>query len=131
MAFEKINENIHRLNNNIRSFAESSAEYYKLDLFKTSMKAATSLVKFLVMGFLLLLSLFFISLAAAVLISNAIDSPSSGFFIVGGFYLLLFIIIRLFCRPMIEEFLLLKFSKLYFNDLDDKERKELERDSEL
>ncbi|HET7360749.1 MAG TPA: hypothetical protein VFI78_02330 [Salinimicrobium sp.] len=127
MAFEKIKENIHRLNDNIRSFAEISAEYYKLDVFKISMKAATSLVKGLVMGFVLLFFLFFISLAVAVLISDALDSPSSGFFIVGGFYLVLFIIILIILRPMIDKFLLVKFSRLYFNDSDDNNKNGMEK----
>lgn len=123
MAFEKINENLHRLNESIRSFSESSAEYYKLDLFKKSMKGATSLVNLLVMGFFLLLSLFFLSLAVAFMLSEALGIPSSGFFIVGGFYVLLFLLVRFALKKKIEEFLLVKFSRMVFNELPDEDEK--------
>lgn len=129
MAFEKINENLHRLNQSIRDFSKTSAEYYKLDLFKQSMKGATSLVNLLVMGFFLLLSLFFISLAIAFLISAEIGVASSGFFIVGGFYLLLFLFVRFFFKKKIESFLLVKFSRMVFNEVpDDEDENVLEKE---
>ena len=82
MAFEKISDNLHKLNLNIKAFAESSAEYYKLDLFDKTMKGATSLVKVLMWGFFLIISLLFVSVAFAIWISEAIGTPSSGYFIV-------------------------------------------------
>lgn len=128
MAFEKINENLHRLNNSIRSFSESTAEYYKLDLFKKSMKGATSLVNVLVMGFFLLFAVSFISLAIAFFLSAEIGIVSSGFFIVGGFYLLLFLAVRFYFREKIEEFLLVKFSRKVFNEAPDEEREILNKE---
>lgn len=118
MAFEKISDNLHRLNLNIKAFAASSAEYYKLDLFDKIMKGATSLVKVLMWGFFLVFFILFISIAMAVWISEAIESPSSGFFIVGGFYLLLFLISKFFGGPVIDRLLLETSSKKVFKDPD-------------
>lgn len=118
MAFDRISDNLHRLNDNIQEFTRSSTEYYKLDLFNKSMEGATSLVKLLVIGFFLLLSLFFISLAVSFWISAALEIPSSGFFIVGGFYLLLFFVVKFFGGKFIEKTLLVRFSKKYFREFD-------------
>ncbi|HET8753656.1 MAG TPA: phage holin family protein [Salinimicrobium sp.] len=130
MAFDRISDNLHRLNHNIQEFARSSAEYYKLDLFNKSMQGATSLVKLLVIGFFLLLSLFFISLAVSFWISAALDTPSSGFFIVGGFYLVLFFVAKFFGGKFIEKVLLVKFSKKYFREFDKNGEFETEDDDE-
>ncbi|NJW54307.1 phage holin family protein, partial [Salinimicrobium oceani] len=88
MAFQKIADNLHQLSENIKSFAQSSAEYYKLDLFNKSMRGATAAIKGAAIAFFMLFALIFVSIAIAVFISNLLDSASSGFFIVAGFYLL-------------------------------------------
>lgn len=133
MAFDSVSDNLQRLNDNIHAFAKSSGEYYRLNLFHKSMKGATSLVKMLVLGFFLLLSLFFLSLAVSVLLSAAIGAPSSGFFIVGGLYLLLFLFVKISGGKHIEKFLLIKFSRLYFEkfDSDDEELEKKPEDETL
>lgn len=116
MAFERISENLKQLNENIRSFAESSAEYYKLDLFSKTMKGATSAIKFAAIAFFLVFFLLFLSLAASVLISTWIEVPSSGFFIVAGFYLLLVLFLVFFGSSLITKMLLPKTSRKFFNE---------------
>ncbi|MGA8854621.1 MAG: phage holin family protein [Christiangramia sp.] len=119
MAFEKLSNSVHDLNNNVQSFLHSNSEYYKLKAFKQGMKGATSLVRFLVMGFLLSTAGVMISFALAIVISEAIGTPSSGYFIVGGFYLIIFILIFIFGKEPIEKLVLRKFSKAVFNDKDE------------
>lgn len=125
MAFERISANLERLNKNIRAFSESSAEYYKLDLFEKVMKGATSLASILVIGFLSLFFLLFISLAASVWISNLIGVPSSGFFIVAGFYLLLIIFMILFGSALIRKTMLIKVSRKFFNSSEKGDKKQI------
>ncbi len=115
MAFERISENLKQLNENIRSFAESSAEYYKLDLFSKTMKGATSAIKFAAIAFFLVFFLLFLSLAASVLISTEIGVPSSGFFIVAGFYLLLVLFFVFFGSSLLTKTLLPPASRKFFN----------------
>ena len=121
MAFERISANLERLNKNIQSFSKSSAEYYKLDLFQKAMKGATSLVNALVLGFLFLFFLLFISIAASVWLSNLIGIPSSGFFIVAGFYLLLILVMIFFGSSLVRKKMLVSVSRKVFNDSDDED----------
>ena len=119
MAFEKVSNSVHDLNSNVQSFLHSNSEYYKLKAFKQGMKGATSLVRFLVMGFLLSTAGVMLSFALAIVISEAIGVASSGYFIVGGFYLIVFVLIFIFGKEPIEKLVLRKFSKAVFNDKDD------------
>lgn len=116
MAFEKISNGIHDLNTNVQAFLHSNSEYYKLRAFKQGMRGATSLVRFLILAFLLSTAGIMISFALAIVISESIGVPSSGYFIVGGFYLIIFILILIFGKEPIEKLMLRKFSKAVFND---------------
>ena len=116
MAFEKLSNSIDELNYNIKAFAHSNAEYYKLKFFKQAMKGAVGLVQGLLLGIFFLFALMLISVALAILISEAIGVPSAGYFIVGGFYFLLFLFVLIFGRKPIEKKLLLKISRKFFNE---------------
>ncbi len=116
MAFEKLSNGIDELNESLKAFAQSNSEFYKLKFFKQSMKGATSLVRFLILGAIIMVAFFLLSFAVAIAISEAIGTPSSGYFIVGGFYLLLFILFLIFGKRPIEKFMLKKFSRNFFED---------------
>jgi hypothetical protein len=116
MAFEKLTNSINDLKENIQAFKQSSAEYYKLSLYKGIVKGAISMVNALLMGFLGLFALLFLSIAVAVYLSNILESPSAGYFIVGGFYFLLLVIILVFGRKFIKKTILVKSSRSFFND---------------
>lgn len=116
MAFERISDNLHRLNENIRSFAESSVEYYKLDLFNKTMKGATAAVKSVAIAFFILFAILFLSIAVSVALSDWLDSPSLGFFIVGGIYLLIGVFIIIFGSSIINRIMLQKVSRKFFNE---------------
>lgn len=116
MAFERISENLKELNENIKSFAQSSAEYYKLDLFDKTMKGATATIKGVAIAFFGLFALLFLSIALAVAISNWLDSPSSGFFIVAGLYLLFALFFVFFGSKVLTKALLPPASKKFFEE---------------
>lgn len=115
MESESISDNLHRLNEDIKDFARSTAEYYKLDLFNKSMKGATSAVKGLLIGFFLMFAVNFLSFGLAVLLSEAIGVPSSGFFIVGGIYILLICLVIFVFGKYIDKVILMKASRKFFN----------------
>lgn len=119
MAFEKISNNLHKLNENIRSYIESSAEYYKLEMFNKGMKGVTTLVNVLILTFLFVFTLIFISVAISIWLSGLIGVPSSGFFIVGGFYLLMTLFMVVIGRSYVEKTLLVKVSRKVFNENED------------
>lgn len=126
MAFERISNNFNRLNDSIKAYMESSAEYVKLELFSKGMKGAIGLVNGLIMAFLGIFTLIFLSVAVSVWLSNEIGVPSSGFFIVGGFYLLLLLFMIFIGRKMVERNMLVKVSRKVFNEteVEDKKRKQ-------
>ncbi|NJW53787.1 phage holin family protein [Salinimicrobium oceani] len=116
MAFERISDNLQELNENIKSFAQSSAEYYKLDLFNKTMKGATATIKGVAIAFFGLFALLFISIAVAVAISDWLEAPSSGFFIVAGIYLLLALFFVFFGSKVLTSALLPPASKKFFEE---------------
>lgn len=128
MAFERISDNLHRLNKNIHFFSESSVEYYKLDLFNKTMKGATAAVKSAAVAFFLLFAILFLSIAVSVALSDSLDSPSIGFFIVGGIYLLIGLLIIYFGSSVINKIMLQKVSRKFFNEPEEKPKETHTRD---
>lgn len=124
MAFTKLTDHIDALGNHIETYVASMVEYYKLSFFKKFMKGFSALTKLLIVGSIFLVFLGFVSVAFAILIGESIGSLSGGFFIVGGFYLLVFILLLVFWKKMIEGIFLDKFSRFVFNE------NELEEDLE-
>lgn len=120
MAFERISDNLQQLNENIKSFAQSSAEYYKLDLFNKTMKGATAAINGVAIAFFMLFFIVFLSVAVALLLSNLLDSPSSGFFIVAGFYLLIGLFFVFFGSKVFTKALLPSASKKFFEEPEKK-----------
>lgn len=119
MAFEKLSDSVHELNDNIQAFIHSNAEYYKLRAFKSGMKGAISLVRFLILISLFSIAGVLLSFAVAILISQATGVPSLGYFIVGGFYIILAILLFTVGKKPIEKFMLKKFSKVVFEEQED------------
>lgn len=115
MAFERVSDNLHRLNDNIRDFAKSSAEYYKLDLFNKTMKGATAAVKGVAIAFFMVFALLFLSIALSILLSTWLEIPSIGFFIVGGIYLLGALYLIFIGGAVINRIMLSTASKKVFN----------------
>lgn len=116
MAFEKLSNSVNNLNTNIQSLVKSNAEYYKLKTFKQGMKGVTSLVRFLIMVTIVSVATLLLSIALAIWVSQSLGIPSSGFFIVGGIYMVVFVLVYFFGKEPIEKLLLKKFSEVIFND---------------
>lgn len=121
MAFTKLTDHIDELGDHIEAYVASMVEYYKLSFFKKLMKGLSSLTKLLIGGSIFLFFLGFISIAFAIWIGASVGSIAAGFFIVGGFYLVVFILLLVFWKKMIEGILLDKFSRFVF---DESEREE-------
>lgn len=116
MAFENLTDNVKEIDKNVRSYVETSIEYYKLDLFKKAMKSTISLANTLVMGSLLMLILIFLSVGASIWIGEAINHIAAGYFIVAGFYGIVMALLAIFGRSYFKRKLLIKYSKIFFND---------------
>ncbi|WP_345599683.1 phage holin family protein [Salinimicrobium sp. 3283s] len=120
MAFGRISNNLQQLKENVRALAHSSAEYYKLDLFNKSMQGAIAAIKGAAIALFALFFVLFLSIAVAVALSNWIDSPSSGFFIVAGIYLLLILFFVFFGSKVLMKAILPGASKKFFQEPEKK-----------
>lgn len=122
MAFSSLKESLHRVTERIEDYSVSTAEYYKLRLFKASMKGAISLVNLLVYGSLFLFVMLFLSVGAAFWLSTFFENVYVGFLLIGAFYGIILIFMFIFGRKIIERGMLYKFSGLLYdeNDLDPK-----------
>jgi len=116
MSIFNISENFKTLSDDFQTALDSSIEFYKLDFFGKFMKGAVSLVNLLVIGSFFLIFLLFVSVAVAIVIGEAVESLSGGYFIVAGFYFLLFLLMLIFGKPIITKKVLTKYSKVVFNE---------------
>ncbi|MBK5192104.1 MAG: phage holin family protein [Flavobacteriaceae bacterium] len=116
MAFEKLTNSINDLNENIRALSYSTSEYYKLNLYKKIIRGVIFLVNMMLIGFVCLIALLFLSIAIAISLGKALNDPSVGFYIVGAFYVLIFGFIWVFGKKYIRKVILIKSSRTFFND---------------
>ncbi|WP_164076237.1 phage holin family protein [Flavimarina sp. Hel_I_48] len=129
MSIFNLSENFKILSDDFQTAMESSMEFYKLDFFGKFMKGAVSMVNLLIIGSAFMIFLLFFSVAIAIVIGDALESLSAGYFIVAGFYFVLFLFMLIFGKPIITKKVLTKYSKVVFNEetqkqvLDDKFKK--------
>lgn len=107
MAFESLIKDVEEVFDYLKSYVNSNLKYYKLMALKKVVNACSIVFKVLLCLVLILLALFFFSIAIAALIGRWMDSYFMGFVIVGAFYLVLFIIavlfgVRIIRRPMLR-----------------------------
>lgn len=126
MAFKSLTESLNKVVDRIEDYGLSTAEYYKLRLFKSAMKGAISLVNLLVFGSLSLFVMLFISVGAAFWLGTFFEHSYVGFFLVGAFYGVLLILMYIFGRAIMESRLLHKFSSLLYDE-DEMEPKKVAR----
>lgn len=116
MAFEELKESTGKIQEETKAYLESTVQYYKLLGFKIVMKSTRMIVRFLLLGFFLMIAFLFGSIAAALAIGNAVNSMALGFLIVAGAYFLIIILIYTLRLRIVERYILRKFSKLFFNN---------------
>ncbi|SHI67949.1 Putative Holin-X, holin superfamily III [Mesonia phycicola] len=115
MAFKDISNHINDLNDNIQAYIDSMLEYYKLEAFKNLTKGSSQFIKLIVFGSIFLIFLAFVSIGLALLIGKALENFALGFFIMGGFFLFVFILLIVFGSKLIDKMILKEFSKMLFN----------------
>lgn len=116
--FQELTDNLNKVVERIEDYGLSTAEYYKLRLFKSAMKGSISLVNLLVFGSLSLFVMLFLSVGAAFWLGTFFEDAYVGFLLVGGFYGVLLILMFIFGRKLIERGLLHKFSDLLYDEDD-------------
>ena len=122
MSVLSIKETFEEIPTKANSALNSQVAYYKLFLFRFIAKSSYGLITFFVVAFASLLVLFFLSLAGAYAIGEALGSNGLGFAIVGIFYILVAVVALVLRKRLIEKPLLGKLSEIYFKaEPDDEE----------
>ena len=114
MALEDIKESFTEIDSDVRSYLENTGEYYKLQVFKITMRSITTFAKVLMVGSIALLALFMLSFAAAYGIGIWLEDTFLGFLFVGLFYVVIGAIFFLY-RHKLDKPMLKKFSEYYFD----------------
>ncbi|WP_127845705.1 phage holin family protein [Psychroflexus aestuariivivens] len=120
-----LGQHFENLSEDTKNYIKSSIDYYKLDLFKKSALTLATVGSLVIKAFVLLLIFIFLSIGLAFLIGNEIQSIANGFFIVGGFYVLLFIIALLSGKKLVEKPVFVVLNKILNTNkeiLDDKDK---------
>lgn len=116
MAFEELKHDLNEAQNNVQSYIKNSEEYVYLKSFKIAMKLVTSFAQVLLIGALVMLAAFVLALAASYGLGHLLKSTFYGFLIVG--VLMSFIaIIGYVLRKKLNQSIIRKFSKVYFDRL--------------
>ncbi len=116
MVLDDIKDDVSQIQEDTKAYVETTVEYFKLRGFKMVAKSATVLLKLLLVTITALMMLIFASIAGAVAIGEAIESPTLGFLIVAGIYFVLFVLFVMLKPRRIEKSVLRRFSDIIFND---------------
>lgn len=100
---ESVRENIEQIVSGIGDVAETKLELLKLRTAGKASEMISSVVAFLALVLITGITLIIISIGAAYWIGNQFNNTSYGFFIVGGFYILLFLFILLLRKNLISK----------------------------
>ena len=95
MSIHSIKESFEEVPTKANSALNSQIAYYKLFIFRFIGKSSYGLITFFIVAFASLLVLFFLSFATAYAIGEALGSNALGFVIVGAFYILIAVILKL------------------------------------
>jgi hypothetical protein len=114
MAFEEIKQDLTEAEADVRSYLENSEEYLQLKVFKILMTYVTAFTQILLVGIVLVLAFFTISIGASLALNEQLDSQYLGFIVIGTVYVLI-ALFSYFFRNSLNGPLLRKFSKNYFD----------------
>lgn len=116
MAFEELKESTSKIQEETKAYVETTVQYYKLWGFNVLMKSTRMIVRFILLGFFLMIAFLFGSIAAALAIGDALDNIALGFLIVAGAYFVLIILLCFLRLRFVERQILRRFSKVFFKD---------------
>ncbi|HLW31262.1 MAG TPA: hypothetical protein VKX40_03300 [Aequorivita sp.] len=116
--FKDLTDSLNKISDKIEDYGLSTAEYYKLRLFKSIMKGSISLVNLLVYGSLFLFVLVFLSIGAAFWLGTFFEDVYVGFLLIGAFYGILLFLMFVFGRKIIERKMLYNFSGILYDEDD-------------
>lgn len=95
-------------------YLKTSYEYYKLKIFQQLTITISMVFKAILIGSFLAIGLFFMAMALALFIGEALDNYTQGFIIVGLIFIFLSFIALLF-KKRVNDFVVNLLSEKFFN----------------
>ena len=89
----EIKDHFDILRANVKDYINTNIRLVKMKVADKSSSAIGGLTAIVIVAVIMLLFVVFLSTAVAILLSDLLDSPSLGYFIVAGFYLLIGILL--------------------------------------
>lgn len=114
MAFNQLKETVTEVDADVRSYLKHSESYLELKVFKILMRLVTTFFQTALVGSMLLLALFVMSIAVSYALGQALGNTWYGFAIVSIFFMFLALLIYIF-RKTINKPILRFFSSHYFD----------------
>ena len=116
MAFDQFKETIVEADEDVRSYLKHSEGYLELKVFKILMRLVTTFFQTALVGSMLLLALFIMSITLSYGIGQALGNTWHGFAIVSLFFMLLALFFYVL-RKQINKPIIRFFSTHYFDKL--------------
>ena len=113
-VFEDINRTTDKASNIGERYVKASHQYLRLKIFQQLTLSLSMAAKVLVIGAFIFGGFVFISIAAAIELSHAVESYALGFLLVGGIYMLLAILVYLL-RFKFNAFIIKKTGRKFFS----------------
>ncbi len=116
MDIEKIQENLDKTFDSIKSYVNLETELFKLIVFEKIAKVLTSIFTLVILIFVLFFAMLFLSLAFVEWYESTGGLPIHGYLLVALFYFLIGVLVfllskKLFLNPMIKGFSNTAFEK--------------------
>ena len=116
MSDKKLGQHLNNLSDDAKTYIESEIAYYKLDAYKKLIKATSSILRIVINSGILILVFAFLSIGLSLYLGELLGYYYVGFLIVAGVYILIFILMLIFGKPLIEK-KVLKIYNLIFDDI--------------
>jgi len=110
---KKLSEHFDNLSEDAKVYIESELAYYKLDIYKKSIKGTSFLLRFFVNSALILLSFTFFFVGISLLVGYLIGYYFLGFIIVSVLLFIFALIMKKYSKPLFEKRILKIFNYIF------------------
>lgn len=116
-------EDIDSIKKDVLAYIEVKLDLIRLHTVENLSRIFSNVATAAITGYLLFLSIIFLSFAAAFYIGSLLHSNETGFLCVGGFYIFLLVLFLLLRKRIVERPIVKAMMKLFFPKFEDNEKK--------
>lgn len=117
----KMLEEIDNIKKELKEYIELRIDLIRLHTAENISRLISKTVTILILGYLLMFILLFLSLATGFFIAEKLESNALGFLCVTGFYFLMLVIFLFLRKQIVERPVIKAIVKLFFPKFDDDE----------